>query len=621
MKISKSSIKSEIVSEYYLSNKYLTVKINKNDICGIFGSDNGKYVELISTDQIFDSAVYRPNMLVLNGHTKIEYILSPEKPALAISVQGSKIRMKFKANFQKNFRIPIIEKILCEDEKYEIYEDNKKIKFIGNKKKMSLNFENSEFKMIKKGNYIVLEILPKGKAWIIINLSDELISSKDIESSNLNYINYLENRFNSDDVLLNSLFVFSLHTAFANHKCGIEKNFSALFAGPSYSLPARTYYRDSFWTSKALLPFKPSIVKDQILSLSNGISDDGTAPSGIIFASESELERSREFMKMDPRIAEFQKSPEDWWSDHWDSPYFFILLVSDYIKWTGDFSIFSSKIINAFITILERFANSRWIFQKSEDTRDWSDNVLRSGLVTYDLALYAAALSAASELFKFMKNHTLSARYFNAYKIVRDLINSELWKNDHYIDYFDKKRNKKEEHLNIDTLVTLLYDISNDSEKAIDYFKKSLFTEKNEKQRFGDWGVMSVWPFYKIREDLRSKSAFPYRYHNGSDWPYWDGILAKILLDRNDPEWRYPLLRSWKYSISHGWYLPVEYYSPPFGRGGLLQAWSSTPVWAICSGGFGIDPTLNEELKIKNPPWRRSSLKFNFRGQGREIAF
>ncbi|MCL4408293.1 MAG: hypothetical protein M1521_06635 [Thermotogae bacterium] len=621
MKISKSSIESEIISEYYLSNPYLTVKINKSDISGIFGSDNGKYVESISIDQVFESAVYHPNMVIFMGQTQVECVLSHEKAALVISLQGPKVRMKVKIAFQRDLRIPVIEKIFRENEKYNVFEDNKRIKFIGRTKKISMSFENAKFKMVKKGDYFLFDIFPQYKAWVIMNFDNEseLNFSKDIYRSNSDYINYLEGRFDSNETILNSLFVFSLHTAFANYKHGIEKNFSALFAGPNYSLPPRTYYRDSFWTSKALLPFKPSIVKNQILSLLDGISDQGTAPSGIIFASESELKRYEEFIKTDPRIAEFQKNPKDWWSDHWDSPYLFVLLVYDYFKWTKDFSILNPEVIDAFKLILERFANSGWIFRKTVDTRDWSDNVLRSGFVTYDLSLYASALFAASDLLKHIAMR--GSKYLEIYKLVRSFINKNLWKKDHFIDYFDEYTGKIEDHLNIDTLVAMLYNIADDREIAIKYIKSTLFTSENKSQRFGDWGIMSVWPFYKYREDLRSKSAFPYRYHNGSDWPYWDGVLAKILLDIDDPDWRYPLLKSWEYSISHGWYLPVEYYSPPFGRGGLLQAWSSTPVWAIVSGGFGVDPVSHEDLKMKIPPWNKSSLKFELFGKDRELSF
>ena len=44
------------------------------------------------------------------------------------------------------------------------------------------------------------------------------------------------------------------------------------------------------------------------------------------------------------------------------------------------------------------------------------------------------------------------------------------------------------------------------------------------------------------------------------------------------PGWEYPLLRWWQVGLARGWAAPVEYYSPPYGRGALLQAWSSFPA-------------------------------------------
>jgi len=73
-------------------------------------------------------------------------------------------------------------------------------------------------------------------------------------------------------------------------------------------------------------------------------------------------------------------------------------------------------------------------------------------------------------------------------------------------------------------------------------------------------------------------SAFAYRYHNGADWPVWDGLYAELLVEAGMPGWEYPLLRWWQVGLAQGWASPVEYYSPPYGRGAVLQAWSSLPA-------------------------------------------
>ena len=50
---------------------------------------------------------------------------------------------------------------------------------------------------------------------------------------------------------------------------------------------------------------------------------------------------------------------------------------------------------------------------------------------------------------------------------------------------------------------------------------------------------------------------------------------------RGLPGWRYPLTRWWKTSLANGWAGAVEYFSPPFGRGSLLQGWSAMPAAAV----------------------------------------
>ena len=82
------------------------------------------------------------------------------------------------------------------------------------------------------------------------------------------------------------------------------------------------------------------------------------------------------------------------------------------------------------------------------------------------------------------------------------------------------------------------------------------------------------------KADTRSKSAFAYRYHNGSDWPWLSGLYAEERLRRGLPGWRYPMLRWWETCLEQGWMGAVEYFAPPWGRGSLLQGWSGMPAAA-----------------------------------------
>ncbi|MCS6828546.1 MAG: hypothetical protein NZ553_18175, partial [Caldilinea sp.] len=57
-----------------------------------------------------------------------------------------------------------------------------------------------------------------------------------------------------------------------------------------------------------------------------------------------------------------------------------------------------------------------------------------------------------------------------------------------------------------------------------------------------------------------------------------DGVYGAVLLEREDDDWRYALTRWWTYSLEQGWLTPVEYFSPPYPPGGMLQGWSSLPA-------------------------------------------
>jgi glycogen debranching enzyme len=90
--------------------------------------------------------------------------------------------------------------------------------------------------------------------------------------------------------------------------------------------------------------------------------------------------------------------------------------------------------------------------------------------------------------------------------------------------------------------------------------------------------MLCAWPPFRRRADTRAKSVFAFRYHNGADWPWLDALYAGERLRRGLPGWRYPLTRWWESCLANGWAGPVEYFSPPFGRGCLLQGWSALPA-------------------------------------------
>ena len=132
---------------------------------------------------------------------------------------------------------------------------------------------------------------------------------------------------------------------------------------------------------------------------------------------------------------------------------------------------------------------------------------------------------------------------------------------------------------------------------VLDAVAERLESRRNPGQPYGDWGMLCAFPPFKRVRDIRAKTAFAWRYHNGSDWPYLDGLYAMERLRRGMGGARYPPTRWWRYCLEQGWAGAVEYYSPPFGRGSLLQGWSAMPAAAVLryreavlAEGIGDDP-------------------------------
>ena len=135
-----------------------------------------------------------------------------------------------------------------------------------------------------------------------------------------------------------------------------------------------------------------------------------------------------------------------------------------------------------------------------------------------------------------------------------------------------------ESHLAIDSLVGAWLGVlpPERERQLLTAAQRLLVTRDNPGQPYGDWGVMACFPPYRRAADLRGKSRFAYRYHNGADWPYWDAVFAQALRKQGGQSgaWRHVLTRWWSYGLEQGWPEPVEYFSPPYGRGSPLQAWS-----------------------------------------------
>jgi hypothetical protein len=390
--------------------------------------------------------------------------------------------------------------------------------------------------------------------------------------------------------LVRSLVQQGVHAALSSIRRDEAGNFAGLAAGQAYSSPARTYFRDGYWTLQPLLKLEPQAVRDEIRVLAKGVQPDGEAPSGVILTGPAASAAWQRFIRQPERYKEHHLRPEDWWSDHFDSPLFFILMVGDYVGETGDAeeARLHWPVIAAIVERYFRLAGPDGLPLKPRNDRDWADNVFREGLVAYDLGLWVGALETVAALGE-GHDAILAARAKAAAAKAREKIDGLLWIEDRpgYADYRTPD-GFSEDHLVIDSLTLLRYDAvpAGKAQRLLAAMAVLLESRHNAAQPYGDWGVLCAFPPYKRARDVRAKTAFPFRYHNGSDWPYWDGVYAEERLRRGLGGARYALTRWWAYCLEQGWAGPVEYFSPPFGRGSLLQGWSAMPAAVLLKYGL-----------------------------------
>jgi len=396
------------------------------------------------------------------------------------------------------------------------------------------------------------------------------------------------------DPLLRSMVMQGVHAALSSIRQNADGTFGGLAAGQDYSAPARTYYRDGYWTMQPLLKLAPDAVREQIRVLARGVQPDGEAPSGVLLTGAAQSTAWREYREQpvkDNRFPHHHNRAQDWWSDHFDSPLFFILALGDYIRTTGDHAEAKAHwpLVKAIIERYRGFAAPDSVLPlKPRNDRDWADNVFREGLVAYDLGLFVGALDVVVEL---GADHDpkLAEHCRGTAARAREEIEQRLYvaARRGYADYATPD-GFVEDHLTLDSLTLSRFAAISDERARglIAAIAENLETRNNAAQPYGDWGVMCAYPPFKRPRDLRAKTAFAFRYHNGSDWPYWDGVYAEERLRRGLGGARYALTRWWQACLAHGWAGAIEYFSPPFGRGSLLQGWSAMPAAAALKYGF-----------------------------------
>jgi hypothetical protein len=385
------------------------------------------------------------------------------------------------------------------------------------------------------------------------------------------------------DPLIRSLVMQGAHAALSSARQDAGGGFAGLAAGLAYSNPPRTYYRDGYWTLQLLLRLAPDIAAAQIDLLAGAVQDDGEAPSAVIVAGRhaDEFEQRR---CEDAAMAAAHLRPGEWWSDHFDSPLFFVLAVAEHAAASGDDAC-ARRHWPQLSAIFQRYMGLRGpagLPVKPRNDRDWADNVYREGFVAYDLGLWIGALDALAGLGVRLDPALGEAARTEA-AAARTAADLALWRggptDGHYVDYL-RADGWAEDHLALDALMLLRYDAVPEVRAlaVLDKVRARLESRRNDAQPYGDFGMLCAFPPFADHAALRAKSAYPYRYHNGGDWPWLDAVYAAERLRRGLTGWRYPLTRWWSYCLEQGWAGPVEHFSRPFGRGSLLQGWSSLPA-------------------------------------------
>ena len=401
------------------------------------------------------------------------------------------------------------------------------------------------------------------------------------------YAAWLSNQVEIVDPLLHSLYVAGLNASHSMFK-EFPGGYKGLVAGPDYAFPPRIYFRDSYWTAQALIDTAPELVRDHLLHLAAGVHPDGQCPSGIFAAHLLKAWRAP------------VNCTVDWLPDHLDSPSFFILLLNDYLQATQDWPLLEvipallhpslgwpertmGQLAEAAVDYLIcQDRDGDGLIEKPYAANDWADNVYRSTWVAYDQILYIAALQAFAGLCGRVNPSAKEqpAHYLLLADAALQALQRELWNEElgYFINY--RRPGFEEKNFSVDTLTALYFHLLDEDQTqkilaAADFHLRAVH---NQQQPYGDYGVLCAFPLYSRAADLFDKSALPYCYHNGANWPYWDGVYASVLLERRDPAGLEVLTRWWSYGLEQGWLTPVEYYSPAYPVGGMLQGWSSLPA-------------------------------------------
>jgi familyl 116 glycosyl hydrolase-like protein len=135
--------------------------------------------------------------------------------------------------------------------------------------------------------------------------------------------------------------------------------------------------------------------------------------------------------------------------------------------------------------LISRDRDGDGLVEKPHAANDWCDNIRRSIWVTYDQALYAAALRGAASIASAVRKEQTATLYRRQAEAARQGLHRELW--DAQLGYFVNYRRPGyvESNFSIDTLVTVLFGLADAQTPRILPAARGLQTRHNRSSHSG----------------------------------------------------------------------------------------------------------------------------------------
>lgn len=308
----------------------------------------------------------------------------------------------------------------------------------------------------------------------------------------------------------------------------------------------------------------------------------------------------------------------------------FILGLQDYVKYSGDTSIITElypKIKNSIEGSLKYRTDSKG-YLLHEDNETWMD------ARDQNLVSYSPRGSRANDIQALWYKQLLAGAYFADY--MKDTANSAKWKNfaSRLKNNFTKDFIRPDSPFLADRLTQdgqPDFSLRPNQLFALDMIKDTERTSKILgiiwKELVYPWGVATLnkqdplfHPFH-LTKDYPKDAA----YHNGTIWPWLNGIAMQRMIENEQPEIAYRLFKKMNWQALNLGVVgglsenmdafPHKGQKWPTLTGAYLQAWSNAEhirTWYQDFLGIRPDITINHLVLAPRVPEEIKDLKYNF---------